>query len=107
VTAPPTTVGVPVPATVAAAVPNQGPIRPDVVARSPRPLLEEPMPVPMSGDRSVFQSVIYSTSGPIGRRLVALAGVAIAVLLGILAASIDQRTDLVRRIQQRRHIDGR
>jgi hypothetical protein len=61
----------------------------------------------MSGDRSVIQSVIYTTSGPIGRRLVALAGVAIAVLLGLLAASFDQRTDFVRRIQQRRHIDER
>jgi hypothetical protein len=51
--------------------------------------------------------VIDTTSGPLGRRLVALAGVAIAVLLGVLAASVDQRTDLVRKLQERRHIDGR
>jgi hypothetical protein len=61
----------------------------------------------MIADRSVVQSVIDTTSGPLGRRLVALAGVAIAVLLGVLAASVDQRTDLVRKLQERRHIDGR
>ena len=36
---------------------------------------------------------------------VALAGVLCAVLLGILAARIDERIGLVRRIQAYRHID--
>jgi hypothetical protein len=59
----------------------------------------------MSGDRSLIRSVISSTSGPIGRRLVALAGVLVAVLLGILAARIDDRTHVVRRLQERFHVD--
>ena len=64
------------------------------------------LPEPRREDRSLIRSVIDTTSGPIGRRLVALAGVLLAVVIGILcAATIDDRTQLVRKIQEHRHVD--
>jgi hypothetical protein len=63
------------------------------------------LPEPRREDRSLIRSVIDTTSGPIGRRVVALAGVLLAVVIGILAATIDDRTQLVRRIQESRHVD--
>ncbi len=63
------------------------------------------LPEPRRADRSLIRSVIDTTSGPIGRRVVALAGVLLAVVIGILAATIDDRTQLVRRIQEHRHVD--
>jgi hypothetical protein len=63
------------------------------------------LPEPRREDRSLIRSVIDTTSSPIGRRVVALAGVLLAVVIGILAATIDDRTQLVRRIQESRHVD--
>jgi hypothetical protein len=63
------------------------------------------IPEPRREDRSLIRSVIDTTSGPIGRRLVALAGVLLAVVIGILAATIDDRTQVVRKIQEHRHVD--
>jgi hypothetical protein len=65
------------------------------------------LPEPRRENRSLIRSVIDTTSGPIGRRLVALAGVLLAVVIGILAATIDDRTQLVRKIQEHRHVDER
>ena len=74
-----------------------------------QPVVDVPrdvVPEPRRSDRSLIRSVIDTTSSPIGRRLVAcLAGVLLAVAIGILAASIDDRTQLVRRIQESRHVD--
>ena len=96
------------PAPVVAPAPrllSPGFIEPDVRVHHPRPLPPERVPPPLKAHQSIIRSVIDSTSGPIGRRLVALAGVLCAVLLGILAARIDDRIGLVRRIQAYRHID--
>jgi hypothetical protein len=104
-TAPPTVATVP--PTVPTTLPQR--IGGLVVAELPAPhAIEVPrdvVPEPRHEDRSLIRSVIDTTSGPIGRRLVALAGVLLAVVIGILAATIDDRTQLVRKIQEHRHVD--
>ena len=101
----------PTAATTAATVPSTmaarigGLVEPEVLVQ---PVVEVPrdiVPEPRRTDRSLIRSVIDTTSGPIGRRVVALAGVLLAVAIGILAATIDDRTQLVRRIQEHRHVD--
>jgi hypothetical protein len=83
---------------------NQQPaIVADVKAAAPRVAPEEPVPPPYKGNRSVVATVI--DSGPIGRRLVIVAGVLIAVLIGIGAYRLEARTDLIRRIQEWRHFE--
>jgi hypothetical protein len=77
----------------------------DVQAAPPVDVARDVVPEPRRGDRSLIRSVIDTTSSPLGRRLVALAGVLLAVVIGILAATIDDRTQLVRRIQEHRHVD--
>jgi hypothetical protein len=64
----------------------------------------ETVPMPLAG-RSLFRSVIETTSGPIGRRLVALTGVLFAIVLGIAAAKLDDRMQIISRLQARRHVD--
>ena len=63
----------------------------------------EAVPPPYKGN-SVVRTVIDST-GPIGRRLVIVAGVLVSVLIGIGAYRLEDRTQLIRRIQEWRHID--
>ncbi len=82
-----------------------GLVEAEVLAQPAIDVPRDVVPEPRRTDRSLIRSVIDTTSGPIGRRVVALAGVLLAVAIGILAATIDDRTQLVRRIQERRHVD--
>jgi hypothetical protein len=65
----------------------------------------EPVPPPYKGNRSLVRAVIDST-GPIGRRLVIVAGVLAGVLLGMAAFRLEERTHVLRRIQEWRHFDN-
>jgi hypothetical protein len=82
---------------------NPGPVTADVKAKARRVAPPEPVPPPYKGN-SVVRRVIAST-GPIGRRLVIVAGVLVSVLIGIGAYRLEDRTQLIRRIQQWRHVD--
>ena len=82
-----------------------GLVEAEVLAQPAIDVPRDVVPEPRRTDRSLIRSVIDTTSGPIGRRVVALAGVLLAVAVGILAATIDDRTQLVRRIQEHRHVD--
>jgi RND superfamily putative drug exporter len=46
------------------------------------------------------------STGPIGRRLVIVAGVLAGVLLGMAAFRLEERTHVLRRIQEWRHFDN-
>lgn len=82
---------------------NPGAVAPDVRQKGPRVVEPEAVPPPYKGN-SVVRKVIDST-GPIGRRLVIVAGVLVAVLIGIGAYRLEDRTQLIRRIQEWRHVD--
>jgi len=75
----------------------------DVKVKAPRVVEPEAVPPPYKGN-SVVRTVIDST-GPIGRRLVIVAGVLVSVLIGIGAYRLEDRTQLIRRIQEWRHVD--
>ena len=107
----PTTAAPPTAATTAATAPSTqatrigGLVEAEVLVQPVVDVPRDVVPEPRRSDRSLIRSVIDTTSSPIGRRLVALAGVLLAVAIGILAATIDDRTQLVRRIQESRHVD--
>jgi len=82
---------------------NPGAATADVKVKAPRVVEPEAVPPPYKGN-SVVRTVIDST-GPIGRRLVIVAGVLISVLIGIGAYRLEDRTQLIRRIQDWRHVD--
>ena len=82
---------------------NPGPVAADVKVKGPRVVDPEAVPPPYKGN-SVVRRVIEST-GPIGRRLVIVAGVLVSVLIGIGAYRLEDRTQLIRRIQEWRHVD--
>jgi hypothetical protein len=82
---------------------SPGPVTADIKPRAPRVVPPEAVPPPYKGN-SVVRSVIAAT-GPIGRRLVIVAGVLVSVLIGIGAYRLDDRTQLIRRIQAWRHVD--
>ena len=71
----------------------------------PRVVAPEAVPPPYKGNRSLAGHVIDST-GPIGRRLVILAGVLVSVLVGIAAFRLEERTHILRRIQEWRHFEN-
>lgn len=77
----------------------------DVHVQAPRVPPDEPVPPRYAGNRSLVRIVIDST-GPIGRRPVILAGVLIAVLIGIGAFRLEERTHVLRRIQEWRHFEN-
>jgi hypothetical protein len=76
----------------------------DVRPRGPRVAPDEPVPQPYKGNRSVVSTVIDPT-GPIGRRLVIVAGVLVAALIGIGAFRLEERTHIIKRIQDWRHFE--
>jgi hypothetical protein len=82
---------------------NPGAVTADVKAKAPRVVPPEAVPPPYKGN-SVVRQVIAST-GPIGRRLVIVAGVLASVLIGIGAYRLEDRTQLIQRIQRWRHVD--
>ena len=82
---------------------NPGAVAADVKVKGPRVVDPEAVPPPYKGN-SVVRRVIEST-GPIGRRLVIVAGVIVSVLIGIGAYRLEDRTQLIRRIQEWRHVD--
>jgi len=82
---------------------NPGVVAADVQVKGQRIAPPEAVPPPYKGN-SVVRTVIDST-GPIGRRLVIVAGVLISVLIGIGAYRLEDRTQLIRRIQEWRHVD--
>jgi hypothetical protein len=65
----------------------------DIKPRAPRVVPPEAVPPPYKGN-SVVRSVIAAT-GPIGRRLVIVAGVLVSVLIGIGAYRLEDRTQLI------------
>jgi hypothetical protein len=80
-----------------------GAVAADVQAKRLHLAPPEAVPPPYKGN-SVVRTVIAST-GPIGRRLVIVAGVLVSVLIGIGAYRLEDRTQLIRRIQEWRHVD--
>jgi hypothetical protein len=83
---------------------NPGAVAADVQVKGPRVVQPEPVPPPYKGNSTV-RTVIDST-GPIGRRLVIVAGVFVAVLIGIGAYRLEERTQILRRIQEWRHFEN-
>jgi len=83
---------------------NPGLVAADVQGTA-RAVPREAVPPPDKGNRSLVRTVIDST-GPIGRRLVIVAGVLASVLLGMAAFRLEERTHLLRRIQEWRHFDN-
>jgi hypothetical protein len=82
---------------------NPGVVAADVQVKGPHIVEPEAVPPPYKGN-SVVRTVIDST-GPIGRRLVIVAGVLVSVLIGIGAYRLEERMQLIRRIQEWRHVD--
>ena len=83
---------------------NPGPVAADVQVKARRVVQPEGVPPPYNGNRSLVRTVL--DSGPIGRRLVIVAGVLISVLLGMGAFRLEERTHILQRIQEWRHFDN-
>jgi hypothetical protein len=83
---------------------NPSPVAADVVVKARRVVQPEGVPPPYNGRRSLVRTVI--DSGPIGRRLVIAAGVLVSVLLGMAAFRLEERTHILRRIQEWRHFEN-
>ena len=84
---------------------NPGAVAAEVQVKPRRVVPPEAVPPPYNGNRSLVRAVLDST-GPIGRRLVIVAGVLAGVLLGMAAFRLEERTHLLRRIQEWRHFDN-
>ena len=85
--------------------PSPAPVSADLHVQAPRVPPDEPVPPPYAANRS-FVRIVIDSSGPIGRRPVIVAGVLVAVLIGIGAFRLEERTHLIRRIQDWRHFEN-